>query len=265
MPIVNIRASSLPSLFDCPARFEATQIRHMRLPSSGKAVLGRAVHAATATFDVSRIEATGLTVDECAGAAVDVIHRPEEEVEWDDGLTPNVAEKIAIDLTGLYCRDIAPRMTYSAVEVTCEPLTITDLGISLTGTIDRVYSDGDDLGIADIKTGGSVVATDGSVKAFVHAYQLGVYSLLAESALGRPLTLPSRIIGLQTGKTARGQRAAIGTVEGAREALVGDSDTPGILQDAAALINGGLFHGNPKSAVCSPRYCPIFNTCKYRR
>lgn len=51
-PIV-IRASSLPELFDCAARWEAKHIKSLRLPSSGNAVLGKAVHAATAQPNLS--------------------------------------------------------------------------------------------------------------------------------------------------------------------------------------------------------------------
>jgi hypothetical protein len=46
-----IRASSLPELFDCSARWEAKHILGLRLPSSSNAVLGKAVHAGTALFD----------------------------------------------------------------------------------------------------------------------------------------------------------------------------------------------------------------------
>ena len=35
--MITIRASSLPDLFDCPARWEAKYINQMRLPTSGAA------------------------------------------------------------------------------------------------------------------------------------------------------------------------------------------------------------------------------------
>lgn len=266
MTPVAVRASSLPGLFDCPARFEATQIRGLRSPSSGKAILGRAVHASTAVYDVARIQGDfDLTPDEAAGAAVDVIQRPEEDVAWDESLTPATAEKIALDLHGLYCDQIAPEEEYAAVEVTCEALTITDLNLTLTGTVDRIYKADGDLGIADIKTGSRAVAADGTVETAGHAYQLGVYELLAGQALGRPMTAPAQIIGLQTGKTAKGQRAAIGQVDGARLTLVGDDETPGVLELAAKMLHAGTFFGNPRSMMCHDRYCPIFSNCYFRR
>lgn len=261
-----IRASSLPGLFDCSSRFEAIQLRGLRSPASGKAVLGKAVHASTAVYDLARLRGDyNLTADEAAGAAVDAIYRPEEDVVWDDGLTPPAAEKIALGLHNLYCAEVSPAMAYMAVEVTCDGLTISDLDLTITGTVDRVYQVGDDIGIADIKTGARAVAADGTVETAGHAYQLGIYEILASQAIGRPLTAPARVIGLQAGKTAKGQRAAVGQVHGARAALVGDEDVPGVLETAAAIIKSGMFHGNPRSLMCHERYCPIFKTCKYRR
>lgn len=263
---IAIRASSLPTLFDCPARFEATQLRGLRTPSSGPAVLGKAVHASTAVYDLARLQGSGLTPDEAAGAAVDVIQRPEEEVAWDDGLSPQTAENIAIDLHRRYCDQIAPASNYVAVEVTCEALTVTDLGLTLTGTVDRIYQADDQVfGITDLKTGKQAVAADGTVRTGGHAYQVGVYELLAEAAIGRPIEAPAHIVGFSTGKTERGQRVGIGRITKARESLIGDGEFPGALETAAGLIHRGLFHGNPKSLACHARYCPIFSQCKYRR
>ena len=264
MDTVIVRASSLPGLFECPARWEAQNLRGLRMPSSSAARLGTAVHASTALFDASRIEGTGLTADEAAGAAVDAIHKPDEEVVWDD-LQPTEAEKIALSLHGLYCSKIAPRQTYAAVEATCERLEITDLGLALTGTVDRVCRTDDGYGIADLKTGKSAVSADGTCKTQGHAAQVAVYELLAEQSAGIVIEAPAQIIGLQVAKTEKGQRAAIGTITGGRNLLLGDEDDPGLLRAAATLIHSGNFYGNPKSMGCGEKYCPVFNTCKWRR
>lgn len=269
---IAIRASSLPGLFDCPARFEATQIKGLRTPSSSKSILGRAVHASTAVYDIARINGDyDLTPADAAGAAVDVIQKPNEEVIWDDSLKPETAEKIALGLHGLYCENIAPTMEYAAVEVTCESLTIEDLSLTLTGTVDRVYRAPADYGlgtawgIADIKTGGNAVTAAGTVRTAGHAYQLAIYEVLAGHAIGRPMTAPAQVIGLQAGKTAKGQRAAVGCVIGARQALVGNEETSGVLELAAKILHSGIFFGNPRSMMCHDRYCPVFSTCHFRR
>ena len=164
MEMTAIRASSLPELFDCPARWEAKHIRGRRLPRSAAAQLGTAVHAGAAVFDVQRILGSPITPDDAAGEVVDAIHHPKEDVDWGED-SPREAERIALALHGLYCRDIAPSKNYVAVEATCERLEITDLGLALTGTTDRITTNAlGDLGIADIKTGKTAVAADGTVR-----------------------------------------------------------------------------------------------------
>lgn len=261
---VVIRASSLPHLFDCPARWAAIHLENRRMPSNGKAILGKAVHASTAVFDQAVIDGAGITIDEAAAAAVDAIHRPEEEVDWEEE-TPNEAEKIALSLHGKYCSEIAPKQSYRAVEVKCDRLDITDLGIALTGTTDRVRETEDGFSICDLKTGKAAVGSDGQVKTSGHAYQMGVYELLAAQAGGLPITGAAQIIGMNTAKTPAAQRLGTGEIVGARDVLLGDGESPGVLEMAAHLIHGGNFWGNPKSMLCHGRYCPVHSTCKFRK
>lgn len=264
--IVTIRASALSDFFDCPARAEAKHLRGMRTPSSGKALLGTAIHAATARYDSSVLAGDGITIDEAAGAAVDAIHKPKDDVKLDADETKAGIESVAIALHKLYCTTIAPTQEYAAVEIQCERLEITDLGIALTGTTDRISKTDDGFGIRDLKSGGTAVKADGTVETKGHAYQLGVYELLAERASGLPITEPARVIGLQTGKTEKGQRAAVSApVEGARDVLVGEDDSPGVLEIVSKMIHSGSFPGNPRSMLCNPKYCPAYNICKFRR
>lgn len=262
--IITIRASSLGRLFDCPAAWAATHIDGKRTPSNGKAMLGKAVHASTAVFDQSGLDGTGITIDESAAAAVDAINKPDEEVVWDDD-SPGDAEKIAIALHVKYCQQIAPQQNYKAVEVRCESLVITDLGIALTGTTDRVRETEDGLAICDLKTGKAAVGSDGAVKTAGHAYQMGVYELLAEQASGVKITGPAQIIGMNTAKTHASQRIGTGDIHGARDVLLGDGETPGILEHAARIIHSGNFWGNPKSMMCHERYCAAYSNCKFRK
>lgn len=264
MNIITIRASSLGRLFDCPAAWAATHIDGKRVPSNGKAMLGKAVHASTAVFDQSAIDGKGITIDEAAAAAVDTIHRPDEDVQWEDD-SPQDAEKIAIALHVKYCQQIAPQQQYRAVEIQCEKLEITDLGIALTGTTDRVRETADGLAICDLKTGKAAVGSDGTVKTAGHAYQMGVYELLAEHASGVPITGAAQIIGMNTAKTPASQRIGTGEISGARSVLLGDGESPGILEHAARIIHSGNFWGNPKSMMCHERYCAAFPTCKFRK
>lgn len=261
--MITVRASSLGELFDCPARWESKHLRNMRLPSSSNATLGKAIHAGTALYDTSRIKGKPLSIDETKGAVVDAIHKPDEDVDWGDD-KPTEAEGIALNLHTLYCKSIAPQQKYVAVESKCERLDITDIGISLTGTVDRVRLTDQGYGIVDIKTGVQAVAADGTVKTQGHAAQLAVYGLLASRSSGVPIDAPAQIVGLQVAKTPKGQRAGIGTVPGGFDLLIGDEENPGLLQHASHIIKSGMFPGNPKSMMCHKKYCPAFERCRWR-
>lgn len=262
-PLTFIRASSLSELFDCAHRWEGKQLLGMRGPRSAPAQLGTAVHAGTAMFDAGRLPGGEvLTVDQAASAVVDSIQRPEEEVDWGD--TPKAqAERIALALHTKYCHDVAPLQTYLGVEVKCERLDLPELGIALGGTNDRIRITPKGYGIADLKTGGRAVGTDGKAETQKHAMQLGVYELLAEHAMSIAITAPAQIIGLNTGKTPTTQRVGFGEVKNARAALVGSEGQPGLLEQAARTIASGDFPGNPSSFLCSPKFCPRFATCRF--
>ena len=260
-----IRASSLAELFDCPARWEAKHLLRMSLPMGGAAALGKAVHASTAVFDRSTILGVGITPDEAAAAAVDAIHKPDEDVAWDDDWQPASAESVALALHHRYCRDIAPQQTYRAVEVQCDRLEISDLDLALTGSVDRLRETEDGAGIVDLKTCKTAVSADGVVQTKGHAYQMGVYELLAEAASGIAITAPAQIVAMQTGKTERAQRIATAPIVGARGVLLGDIEQPGLLHTASNLLRSGAFFGNPKSMTCHKAYCPRFDKCSFRR
>lgn len=262
--VFTIRASSLPELFDCPARWEAKHIRNLRLPSSGNAALGKAVHASTAAYDRSALEGSPISIDDASGVVADVIKNPDEEVDWGED-RPQEAENIGIALTGLYCRDIAPQFNYVAVEALCERLEFTDLGIALTGTTDRVAQAAHSHFTLDVKTGKNAVAADGTVKTQGHAAQVAVYDLLAEFSTGLPMAAPARIIGLQVAKTDKGRRAGVGTIVGGRELLLGDEEFPGLLRQASFILKNGFFPGNPRSMMCDKKYCPAHPRCKWRK
>ena len=265
MDLIAIRASSLSDLCDCPARWEAKYIKGLRLPGSSAAWLGTSIHAGTAAYDQSTIDGNQISIDDAAGVVVDTLYHPREDINWEDS-SPEKLESTATGLLGLYCNQIAPIQKYVAVEATCEALEIEDLGIKLTGTTDRIREDENgEYGIADIKTGGSVVATDGTVKVASHAAQIAVYELLAEQSTGLAMTADAQIIGLQTAKTARGQRAGIGTMQGAKDILLGDEENEGLLAIVSKILHTGLFYGNPRSSLCSQKYCPNYTTCRFKR
>jgi len=229
------------------------------------AMLGRAIHAGTAAFDSAKLLGSPISADDAAGAAVDAIAHPNEDVLWDE-IQPDRATAVAVALHTKYCQEVAPKIVYEAVEATCGGLVISDLDITLTGTIDRVYRDQfDDLGVADLKSGKTAVSADGTVKTQGHGLQLATYELLAESATGKRISAPAKIIGLQTGLTEKGQRVGVGNLDSPRDALIGTPESPGALQYAANFLKSGNFFGNPRSTLCNEKYCPAHVTCMWRK
>jgi hypothetical protein len=97
-----------------------------------------------------------------------------------------------------------------------------------------------------------------------HGVQLAVYELLAANAIGQRMEAPAQIVGLQTAKTEKGLRVGRGEMPSAMAALVGTEEAPGILEHASRIVHSGLFHGNPRSQLCSEKYCPAWRVCHFR-
>ena len=261
---VSIRASSLPELFDCPARWAAKHLRGMRMPMSGKAALGKAIHASTGAFDAARVLGSPITADDAAGAAVDALLKPDEEVDWSDD-SPQAAEKIARPAqqilrqrganAGIRCRRGQVRRTHHQ-----RP------GITLTGTIDRVYRDDDgSLGIADIKSGKTAVSADMTVKTQGHGLQLATYGCLPKSPFNSHCA-PARIIGMQTGATEKAQqRIAIGQIDSPRDALIGTEEAPVRCSTQPASSSLDYSITTRVHTCAASAFVPLGSTCNGRK
>ena len=267
-PLAVVRASSWPSLFDCAHRFYWQDIMGVRGPSSAKSAIGTAVHAGTAVFDQSVIEGNPVTVDDAVEASHEALTNPREDVVFDEDMTRKDAESFAIRLTTRYCQDIAPTRTYEAVELRCESLDIvtTHGVVRVTGTTDRVrLLDSGLRGISDLKTGGRATekTPEGGRRAVTkgHHLQLGIYTLMAEQASGERMDGPAEIVGLQTTKEAP---CGVGEIADVKTPLLGTPERPGLIEMAAHMLKEGLFPPNPKSFICSAKYCAAYAShCKY--
>lgn len=259
---IRIRASSMAELGDCALRWEKKNLRGMTLPSSPPAAIGTAVHASTAAFDQSKLDGTGMSIDEAAGVAIDSLNNPDEEVDW-AGVAIHKAEETALRVHLAYCTEIAPAQDYALVEHSVTPMIIemeNGVVFELTGTMDRIRHENGQYGVVDVKTGMSAVGADGVIAVGKHMGQLGVYTLLAENELTDPITLPAAIIGLSTGSQAR---VGFREVPGARESVIGTLDEPGLLHYYAPYFKTGLFPPNPQSWLCSEKFCPFFKSCRF--
>lgn len=265
--ILTIRASAMADLFDCAYRFEGKQILGMRNPASQAMVLGTAVHAGTAAFDAARMAGSPITADEAAGAVVDKLRDPGEDVRQDeDDLPADKAEKIGLTLHTRYCTEISPRYEFRAVELKLDALDITvpDEGVTvrLTGSLDRsrVVKATDQLRISDIKTGARAATKDGRADTKGKGLQIGIYQVLTEQKLGEPVDEVGEIIGLATSASAA---TGISEIASPKRQILGSEGTPSLIEIAANMLKTGYFPPNPRSMTCGPKYCPRWSTCPY--
>lgn len=263
--VTTVRASSWGSLFDCAFKWEWIHILGHRSPSGPRALLGTAIHASTAAFDVSRINGAGLSAYDTAALFVHTLRNPEFDVNWTGSdITIAQAESTGLVLHTKYCNEVSPRYDFTAIELTTKPLEIDCGGgvvIRLTGQLDRarICKTSEGVGIADVKTGGAAVS-HGVAKTKGHAPQIGTYEILYEHTTGEPITAPAEIIGLKTkGKPEVGT----GEIVNAKQMMVGTEEYPGLIQIGAEMMRSGLFPPNPQSFTCSAKYCPRWSHCPY--
>ena len=263
MDSIRVRASSVAAFFDCPLRWATIHLEGKYLPASSAARIGTAVHRSTAAFDEAKLAGEQPTIEDTADVVLETILDPDEEVDW-GGMPEKKAIEIGIGCHTKYCGQIGRYSTYSHVEQTLDAMAITipvlgedPVELVLTGTLDRVKAESGKHGICDVKTG----ARAATVSPGRHKAQLGVYELLAENQLGIEIELPAEIIGLQTSSK---YDAAVHSVPGARDALVGDGESPGLLTYMADMIARETFYGNASSFLCSEKYCPNWGSCKFR-
>ena len=270
-PSLIVRASSWAGLFDCAYKWEAIHLLKMRNVVGLRAALGTAIHAGTAAFDQSRLEGSGVSADDAASVMVDKLRDPENEYDPKrDDLTVADAERVGISLLTKYCLEISPRYQFVAVEMETKPLDIDCGGgvvVRLTGTMDRarIRRAERGVGIADIKSGSSAVQKDasGNLRAVTkgHGPQVGTYELLYEHTTGEPITDDAEVIGLKTKGTPQ---IATAPIRNAKRVMVGtDEGQPGLIQFAAEMFRSGRFYPNPKSLLCSEKYCPRYATCPF--
>lgn len=258
---INIRASSIASIIDCPLRGLSITLGMVKpLPSTAPAAIGSACHASTAAHDHACAEGLNPKPYDTVDVLVEMIRNPDEEVNW-GMLSIEEAERRALGVHTRYCTDIAPRMQYTEIELGLAPMVIDVEGveIELTGTLDRVRCDVEpvDIGIADLKTGARACSQSPGK----HKGQLAVYEILYEHTTGRECLLDPAIIQLQTSSE---YEVDVKTVQNARAALVGDGLQIGFLQHIARMLKSGDFIGNPSSWLCSERYCPLYKSCIFK-
>jgi hypothetical protein len=254
-----IRASALPSWFDCPRRSAARlfpreingadyELRHT-LPSAGAAI-GTAVHLAAAKMLQNKID-TGdlLPVDDAAGQAIESFDAEAREgMEWDaSSPTPNAAHAQIKRMASVYSAHAA-NLNPKFIEL--ELLADTGDDVTLSGHIDVLEWDGT---LRDTKTGGVERP---------YQSQLGGYSLLMR-ANGEPVNA-LKIDWLKRARVSSVQPELkikdfnIQTCEVAAFRTIKAIKTQ--LKHFRETGDPWAFPANPMSMMCSAKYCPCHGT-----
>lgn len=263
--IFQVRASSFGTLFDCGMRWEGEHLIKLHRVGSLRAWLGTSIHASTAAFDQAALAGTPISANDAADVFVETLWNPHEEVDFkgDPKLSMKQAELIGLTLHARYCAEIAPRMNFESVEMKLKPLDVEAEGviIRLTGTMDRARvarASGKKV-IADLKTGGRLIDTEGVVSIKGRAAQLGTYQLLSEYTDGEQ-TAGAQIMALQTTSASK---IGVSRVFDAKAQMVGTEHEPGLLDMAAKIFKIGLFTPNPASSLCDKKWCSSWDRCKF--
>jgi len=249
--VQKIRASSWPTLFDCSLRWYFENIEGLTNPSSTAARVGTAVHAGTAVFD------RGASSSDAADAAHAAFMSPEGDVEPIGQLDTNAASAVARRTTIGYATTFG-RRAFSHIEVEVPECVVSTIhgDILLTGHVDRVLNQQ----VRDVKTGEQRVTKAGEVRVGADFLQMGVYAVMARAELGDDISPHVTIIGGSTSHYTWGEI----TIANAVQMLLGDAQNEGIIEIAAKMMRHGVFPPNPKSLMCSAKYCAAHSQGKCR-
>lgn len=263
--VVRLRASGFSELFDDALRWASKHLDNLKTPTYGRSHLGSAIHFGTAVYDIQRsLSGVKPDVEAAVAAYLEELHN-DEHVSWTD-IAKSKAQSIGLNLTINYCEQISHQFDWKIIETRCEPVEIempNGIIFEMTGTVDRVYERDGKHGIADLKSGYAVIDAAGDVDASKHGPQLATYDMLemmAQSTLGLNMELPAVIIALST---SNGE-VAWQEIQNPRTLLFGDGESMGYLTAASHIIGNGLYIGNPRSMLCTSKYCPIYDDCFYR-
>ena len=257
---ISIRASSLSEFMDCQVRFKAKQLDGitMKWEKSPEAIIGSAVHLAVGYFDGCMINDADVTISDATEIAIEYVDG--EWVEADFNLPSSElerAKRLATESVMAYCWNLATsghgKQTF-AVEPKLPPVTLhlSDIDVEITGTPDRIYRVDHAFGIRDIKTGARAFDIQG------RAPQLGIYELIATQA-GFNISLPSQIISIGKPSSIPAPITRVTNVTNAQEiAAYGNDSQPGLISAVARAARSDFFLGNPRSSLCSEKFCPIY-------
>lgn len=256
MDEITIRGSSWPELFDCPARWVAKHREGRSSWTSPESLIGTAVHAGSAVFDKARAQGAAIHPEDAVDVVEEAVRAGSAEVPWSAGAgewTPRAVSRDAVDTYLRYSFAALELPPWEDVEFRLAPLRFefpeVGVAITITGTGDRRRRTATGYRVADLKTGRGF-------RAGANVSQVGAYAVATSAETGKPAD------GELLHATMKGVTAY--AIPFAAAAMLGDDETPGLIETAARMLGSGAMYGNPRSMLCSGKFCPVYQSCRYR-
>lgn len=263
-----IRASSLPTLLDCPRRWAARSLLELigqtgytvrQIGTHIGAPIGTGTHAAAASLLVAKRDGTGTTFAQArdAGiAALDEALASAGELSW-DGTANNRddAQRQVTRMSAVFAEQIVPVVEPLLVEenrfATIEP------GFILKGQLDDLVTYSGKRRLRDTKTGSRPT---GAIS------QCGAYSLLCESHGDKVEGLDIDFIARVPLKKAQPKAMTYTLDLPSAEAAAEEAITRAVssVKRFRETGNPAAFPANPISKLCSAKFCPAHSSgfCK---
>lgn len=253
---IRIRPSAIDGFYQCAYQWGKTFLEGVTTIPGARAAIGTSIHAgveamwkdamATGKKDTNLSKLT----DAAMGAWKEETH---DGVQFDDGENERTAAIEIINGVEAFVEDIAPfSQIPKAVEefykVDIQHPLVTELG----GTVDYITSDT----IADVKTSKRKPSTPN------YTTQQSIYKYLAQAnGVDVKHNLIQGVVLKKSG--AEGMVLQMETnVEQAKGLVNGMLDTLDLIVKDVAPIDT-ILRGNPKYYLCSPKYCALYNNCKF--
>lgn len=265
---VRIRCSALPSWPDCNRRvaaqifapyIAAAGYRLRQLTQNAGALVGIAVHSISAAATLVKMEGVTARVDDALDFAMsELADSVKKGVIWDEITnTRDTAEKQAIRMARRYQEDVLPRIDPVAVEEELKA-NLPD-GFQLTGRKDSLVRE--PTRIIDIKTG---------KMRRISVAQYGGYSMLdrthrpeSQVAILEEIFIPRVSLSKAQPEPASlefpaapAEQEAMGIIKDISRAFTEFNEKIVALEPSPETA----FRANPRSMLCSPKYCSAWGT-----
>lgn len=263
-----LRPSSIGSYISCQWQWYNVFILGKHSIPSARATLGTAVHKSAEVTWLDAIEhhKKDLNLTRATDAAIEEYQEclKKDEPQFSDGDTKESLEKLVVEGTKSFILDIAPKVEIpEAVEKRYTVEINNPIFDKISGSLDYVGKDS----IHDIKT------TKRKPTLSNYSLQQGTYALLREANGENVESIKIQAVVFNKKDT-----------KGLILDMVEDNTNPfegleKIKNQSKYIVNHILeksklyyqdtikpellFTGNPKSNLCSPKYCNFYNECKF--